>query len=164
MPTEAMLATAHLTPWYVALGVGLFLVPILVLTVLKRIGRDRADMSLSDLANAQGGIYKATMADAREVTEQLRIDRDRAEKRNDDLVLKLTAMTDQLVRINLQMQDQTEQIQRQQAQMESQADLLDRQTLQLREQSEKLSQAQLTIDSLRLQINDLEGRLDASSN
>src|SRR5690606_8433311 len=102
--------------------------------------------------------YKATMADQREVNEQLRVARDQAEKRNDELVLKLTDMTDQLVRMNMQLQVQTEQIQRQQAQMEAQADLLDRQTIQLREQSDQLAQAQHTINGLRNQINDLEGR------
>lgn len=140
MPLE-IAAASHSAPWWVLGAVGVFMIPLVFTAVWKWFLKGKAEMSVMELSQAQGGIYRTAITDSAEIIKSLQVARDQAEQKYTELLKKLADVTDQLVDVHKVMSEQTEQIRRQEEQM--------------RVQSE-------TIERLRAQIHELEGRLNAS--
>lgn len=149
MPLE-IAAASHSAPWWVLGAVGVFMIPLVFTAVWKWFLKGKAEMSVMELSQAQGGIYRTAITDSAEIIKSLQASRDQAEQKYTDLLRKLADVTDQLVDMHGVLSAQTDQIRQQSEQLEK--------------QSQQLDEAKVTIERLTAQIQDLEGRLNAAPN
>ena len=94
MPLE-IAAASHSAPWWVLGAVGVFMIPLVFTAVWKWFLKGKAEMSVMELSQAQGGIYRTAITDSAEIIRSLQVARDQAEQKYTELLKKLADVTDQ---------------------------------------------------------------------
>lgn len=141
----AEIALAHSTPWYVAAGVGILLLPVVFFTLWKFIAKSRIELNTADLSLQQHSIFKASVDDLSQRLEDARKDRGIIETQYYELLKRLSTLTDEVVTLRQKVADQD-------TQMRLQAEALVNQT-------RELASAKITIKELSDHIETMGGKI-----
>lgn len=146
----AEIAIAHSTPWYVAAGVGILLLPVMFFTVWKFIWKARIEINTADLSLQQHSIFKASIDDLSQRLDDARKDRANTEEQYRQILKALSDVAAENSSLKQQLSDQDNQ-------MRVQAQALVNLTRELTEARVELTEAKMTIKELSGQIEALGG-------
>jgi len=151
----AEIALAHSTPWYVAAGVGILLLPVVFFTLWKFIAKSRIELNTADLSLQQHSIFKASVDDLSHRLDDARKDRASIEKQYYELLSNLSKLTDEVVTLRHKVADQD-------TQMRLQAEALLSQARELAATKVELSEAKVTIREMSDHIETMGGKLNGN--